>query len=102
MHKCRTKLKHAQQIEHGKLTYLANISRRRPFQYIGQFSIKISYLPTNTAEKRLRMRQPCNSIANLMRSCSERFRRLKMAVKRSDFIVRLYSQILSAKINMSF
>ena len=46
MHKCRTKLKHAQQIEHGKLTYLANISRRRPFQYIGQFSIKISYLPT--------------------------------------------------------
>jgi hypothetical protein len=33
----------------------------------------------------------CNSIANLMRSCSERFRRLKMAVKRSDFIVCLYS-----------
>ncbi len=44
----------------------------------------------------------CNSIANLMRSRSERFRRLKMAVKRSDFIVRLYSQISSAKINMSF
>ena len=44
----------------------------------------------------------CNSIANLMRICSERFRRLKMAVKRSDFIVRLYSQISSAKINMSF
>jgi hypothetical protein len=38
----------------------------------------------------------------LMRSCSERFRRLKMAVKRSDFILRLYSQISSAKINMSF
>jgi hypothetical protein len=57
----------------------------------------------NTAEKRLRMRQPyCNSIANLMRICFERFRRLKMAVKRSDFIVRLYSQISSAKINMSF
>jgi uncharacterized protein YqiB (DUF1249 family) len=53
----------------------------------------------NTAEKRLRMRQPyLNSIANLMRICSERFRRLKMAVKRSDFIVRLYSQISSAKI----
>ncbi len=44
----------------------------------------------------------CNSIANLMRSRSERFRRLKMAVKRSDFIVRLYSQISSAKINISF
>ena len=44
----------------------------------------------------------CNSIANLMRICSERFRRLKMAVERSDFIVRLYSQISSAKINMSF
>jgi hypothetical protein len=44
----------------------------------------------------------CNSIANLMRICPERFRRLKMAVKRSDFIVRLYSQISSAKINMSF
>ena len=29
----------------------------------------------------------CNSIANLMRICSERFRRLKMAVKRSDFII---------------
>ena len=40
--------------------------------------------------------------SNLMRICSERFRRLKMAVKRSDFIVRLYSQISSAKINMSF
>ena len=39
-----------------------------------------------------------HSIANLMRICSERFRRLKMAVKRSDFIVRLYSQISSAKI----
>ncbi len=61
------------------------------------------YKKTNTAEKRLRMRQPYrNSIANLMRSRSERFRRLKMAVKRSDFIVRLYSQISSAKINMSF
>jgi hypothetical protein len=33
----------------------------------------------------------CNSFANLMRSCSECFRRLKMAVKRSDFIVCLYS-----------
>ena len=44
----------------------------------------------------------CNSITNLMRSCSERFQILKMAVKRSDFIVRLYSQISSAKINMSF
>ena len=33
----------------------------------------------------------CKSIANLMKSCSERFRRLKMAVKRRDFILCLYS-----------
>jgi hypothetical protein len=61
------------------------------------------FVQHNTAEKRLRMRNlTCNSIANLMRSCSERVWRIKMAVKTSDFIVRLYSQISSAKINMSF
>ena len=73
--------------------------RRYRFGLMGLISVVLM----NTAEKRLRMRQPyCNSIANLMRICSERFQRLKMAVKRSDFIVRLYSQISSAKINMSF
>ena len=77
--------------------------KRRKKSIAQHFALNGNPPLTNTAEKRLRMRQPyCNSIANLMRICFERFRRLKMAVKRSDFIVRLYSQISSAKINTSF